>query len=205
MRRLKIRDMDLFQYDMTIRQEYKVFCGVDEAGRGPLAGPVCAAAVILPENVYISGLDDSKKLTEVKREKLYDMITENALSYGIGMVYQDEIDEINILNATYKAMNLAISQLDIPFDIAVIDGNRNVGIECKSMCLVKGDGKSASVAAASVLAKVTRDRYMRDIAEVYPGYMFQKHKGYGTKLHYEKIRELGPCEIHRKTFLKKMH
>ena len=205
MRRLKIRDMDLFQYDMTIRQEYKVFCGVDEAGRGPLAGPVCAAAVILPENVYIPGLDDSKKLTEVKREKLYDMITENALSYGIGMVYQDEIDEINILNATYKAMNLAISQLDIPFDIAVIDGNRNVGIECKSMCLVKGDGKSASVAAASVLAKVTRDRYMRDMAEVYPGYMFQKHKGYGTKLHYEKIRELGPCEIHRKTFLKKMH
>lgn len=205
MRRLRIRDMDLFQYDMTIRQEYKVFCGVDEAGRGPLAGPVCAAAVILPENVYIPGLDDSKKLTEVKREKLYDMITENALSYGIGMVYQDEIDEINILNATYKAMNLAISQLDIPFDIAVIDGNRNVGIECKSMCLVKGDGKSASVAAASVLAKVTRDRYMRDMAEVYPGYMFQKHKGYGTKLHYEKIRELGPCEIHRKTFLKKMH
>lgn len=205
MRRLKIRDMDLFQYDMTIRQEYKVFCGVDEAGRGPLAGPVCAAAVILPENVYIPGLDDSKKLTEVKREKLYDMITENALSYGIGMVYQDEIDEINILNATYKAMNLAISQLDIPFDIAVIDGNRNVGIECKSMCLVKGDGKSASVAAASVLAKVTRDRYMRDMAEVYPGYMFQQHKGYGTKLHYEKIRELGPCEIHRKTFLKKMH
>lgn len=205
MRRLKIRDMDLFQYDMTIRQEYKVFCGVDEAGRGPLAGPVCAAAVILPENVYIPGLDDSKKLTEVKREKLYDMITENALSYGIGMVYQDEIDEINILNATYKAMNLAISQLDIPFDIAVFDGNRNVGIECKSMCLVKGDGKSASVAAASVLAKVTRDRYMRDMAEVYPGYMFQKHKGYGTKLHYEKIRELGPCEIHRKTFLKKMH
>ena len=205
MRRLKIRDMDLFQYDMTIRQEYKVFCGVDEAGRGPLAGPVCAAAVILPENVHIPGLDDSKKLTEVKREKLYDMITENALSYGIGMVYQDEIDEINILNATYKAMNLAISQLDIPFDIAVIDGNRNVGIECKSMCLVKGDGKSASVAAASVLAKVTRDRYMRDMAEVYPGYMFQKHKGYGTKLHYEKIRELGPCEIHRKTFLKKMH
>ena len=205
MRRLKIRDMDLFQYDMMIRQEYKVFCGVDEAGRGPLAGPVCAAAVILPENVYIPGLDDSKKLTEVKREKLYDMITENALSYGIGMVYQDEIDEINILNATYKAMNLAISQLDIPFDIAVIDGNRNVGIECKSMCLVKGDGKSASVAAASVLAKVTRDRYMRDMAEVYPGYMFQKHKGYGTKLHYEKIRELGPCEIHRKTFLKKMH
>lgn len=205
MRRLRISDMDLFQYDMTIRQEYKVFCGVDEAGRGPLAGPVCAAAVILPENVYIPGLDDSKKLTEVKREKLYDMITENALSYGIGMVYQDEIDEINILNATYKAMNLAISQLKIPFDIAVIDGNRNVGIECKSMCLVKGDGKSASVAAASVLAKVTRDRYMRDMAEVYPGYMFQKHKGYGTKLHYEKIRELGPCEIHRKTFLKKMH
>ena len=182
-----------------------MICGVDEAGRGPLAGPVCAAAVILPFGVVIDGLDDSKKLSEKKRDKLYDVITSVAVSYGIAMVPPERIDQINILNATYEAMNSAIAQLQPSPDIALIDGNRNEGLTFNSRWIVKGDSKSASIAAASILAKVSRDRYMYRMAEKYPQYMFDKHKGYGTKLHYAKILEFGPCDIHRITFLKKMH
>ena len=198
--------MDLWNYEREYSDNgYSIICGVDEAGRGPLAGPVCAAAVILPFGIDIPGLNDSKKLTEAKRNALYDVITGCAVSYGISMVFQDEIDEINILNATFKAMNEAISKLDLKPEIALIDGNRSTSIRYNNACIVGGDGKSASIAAASILAKVTRDRYMYEISEKYPEYCFDKHKGYGTKLHYEKIREFGPCELHRKTFLKKLH
>lgn len=198
--------MDLWQYEREyIEHGYKIICGVDEAGRGPLAGPVCAAAVVLPYKTDISGLNDSKKLSESKREALYDIIYEKALFIGCSMVFQDIIDEINILNATYMAMNDAISKLGIIPDITFIDGNRSSGITYNNVCIVGGDSRSASVAAASIIAKVTRDRYMYEMAEKYPQYMFDKHKGYGTKLHYEMLRHFGPCEIHRKTFLRKMH
>ena len=180
-------------------------CGVDEAGRGPLAGPVYAAAVILPRGLLIEGLDDSKKLSEKKREQLFEEITEKALAYGIAWADEREIDEINILNATFLAMNRAMEKLLVPFDVALIDGNRSSGIIYPNICVVGGDGKSASIAAASILAKVSRDRYMKQLAEIYPQYAFAKHKGYGTKLHYEKLREFGPSPVHRKTFLKKMH
>ena len=183
----------------------KLVCGVDEAGRGPLAGPVCAAAVILPAEIEIEGLNDSKKLKEKKREQLFDVIIEKAADYGIAFATVDEIEELNILNATYLAMNRAISKLGVIPDIALIDGNRNEGIEYPSKTIVGGDGKSASIAAASILAKVTRDRYMFELDRQYPEYMFAKHKGYGTKLHYEKLREFGPSPAHRKSFLKKMH
>ena len=191
--------------EVTAREGIVTVCGVDEAGRGPLAGPVCAAAVILPPGTVIEGLNDSKKLSEKKREKLYDVILEKAVAYGIASASEKEIDEINILNATYLAMNRAIEKLSLAPDIALIDGNRSAGIACNNMCVVGGDGKSASIAAASILAKVTRDRYMLEMAKQYPEYLFEKHKGYGTKLHYEKLREYGPSEIHRVTFLKKMH
>ena len=183
----------------------KLVCGVDEAGRGPLAGPVCAAAVILPAEIEIEGLNDSKKLKEKKREQLFDVIIEKAADYGIAFATVDEIEELNILNATYLAMNRAISKLGVIPDIALIDGNRNEGIEYPSKTIVGGDGKSASIAAASILAKVTRDRYMFELDRQYPEYMFAKHKGYGTKLHYEKLREFGPSPAHRKSFLKKVH
>lgn len=183
----------------------KVLCGVDEAGRGPLAGPVCAAAVILPRGLEIKGLNDSKKLSEKKREELYELITEKALAYGIAFAEVEEIERLNILEATFLAMNRAIGKLAIKPELALIDGNRNKGIETVSRCVVKGDSQCADIAAASVLAKVTRDRYMLQMAEIYPQYHFEKHKGYGTKLHYEAIREHGPSPIHRLSFLRKMH
>lgn len=179
-------------------------CGVDEAGRGPLAGPVYAAAVVLPEGCSIEGLDDSKKLTEKKREALYDIIKNTAVSCAVGIATVEEIDTVNILNATFLAMTRAIEGLDVSPDCALIDGNRapKINIECRT--IVKGDAKCPSIAAASVLAKVSRDRYMREMAEKYPQYQFEKHKGYGTKLHYEMIEKYGICPIHRKTFLKKI-
>jgi len=183
---------------------HSTICGVDEAGRGPLAGPVFAAAVILPYKTDIPGLNDSKKLSEKKREELYTMIVGSAVAYAIASADENEIDTLNILNATYLAMNRAIGALSVKPSISLIDGNRNSGITTDSKCIIGGDGLSASIAAASILAKVSRDRYMADIAEKYPMYMFEKHKGYGTKLHYEKIHEHGPSDIHRMSFLKKL-
>ena len=198
--------MDLWEIENEIAASgVAPVCGVDEAGRGPLAGPVCAAAVILPLGLEIPGLNDSKKLSEKKRDALYDLITANARSYGIAFATVEEIERLNILGATYLAMNRAIAQLDPAPALALIDGNRNAGIEWESRCVVDGDAKCASVAAASILAKVTRDRWMLEMAERYPQYGFAKHKGYGTKAHYEALRAFGPCEIHRPSFLKKMH
>jgi len=184
---------------------YAVLAGVDEAGRGPLAGPVCAAAVILPFGLEIPGLDDSKKLTEKKREALFDVIRDEAVSCGIAFATHEEIDEHNILGATFLAMDRALGQLTAPFDLALVDGNRVKGLNFPAESLVKGDSRCAAIAAASILAKVTRDRYMLELAEQYPQYGFEQHKGYPTALHYARLREFGPCEIHRKTFLKKMH
>lgn len=186
-------------------QGYSLLCGVDEAGRGPLAGPVCAAAVILPAGLEIPGLNDSKKLSEKQREALFEPIKAAAKAYGIAFATVEEIENLNILNATFLAMNRAISQLFPQPELALIDGNRNTGITVPSRCVVKGDSRCADIAAASVLAKVSRDRYMLEMAEKYPEYGFERHKGYGTKLHYEAIRQYGPCPIHRLSFLKKMH
>ena len=183
----------------------ELICGVDEAGRGPLAGPVCAAAVILPRGLEREGLNDSKKLGEKKRDKLFDAICAEAVSYGIAFASVEEIEEVNILNAAMLAMNRAIEKLSVKPTLALIDGNRDSAINMPSRCVVKGDAKCADIAAASILAKVTRDRYMLEIAGKYPEYHFEKHKGYGTKLHYEALREYGPCEIHRLSFLRKMH
>ena len=180
-------------------------CGVDEAGRGPLAGPVCAAAVILPRGLVIEGLNDSKKLSEKRREALYDEITAAALAYGIAFASVEEIEEKNILEATFLAMNRAIERLSLRPALALIDGNRNKGIAAASRCVIGGDGKCADIAAASILAKVTRDRYMLKMAEEYPQYGFEKHKGYGTAAHYAAIRACGPSPIHRMSFLRKMH
>ena len=180
-------------------------CGVDEAGRGPLAGPVCAAAVMLPRNLVIPGLNDSKKLSPKKRDALYDAILAQAVSYGIAFATVEEIEKWNILGATFLAMNRAIEQLSEPPTLALIDGNRNSGIHGNSQCVVGGDGKCAEIAAASILAKVTRDRYMLQMAEKYPQYGFAQHKVYGTAAHYAALREYGPCPIHRPSFLKKMH
>lgn len=180
-------------------------CGVDEAGRGPLAGPVCAAAVILPANLEIPGLTDSKKLSDKKRRELFPIIMEQAVSYGIGLASQDEIDEINILQATFLAMERALSQLKVRPDLVLIDGNRQKDFGLSVETVVKGDSLSASIAAASVLAKVTRDDIMISMAQTYPGYGFEVHKGYGTKAHYLALEKLGPSPIHRKTFLKKLY
>lgn len=180
---------------------YKAVCGVDEAGRGPLAGPVYAAAVILPEGREIEGLNDSKKLTEKKREALFDVITEKALSYSIASVDAKTIDEINILQATYLAMKKAVEGLDIPADYALVDGNRMPPLSVDGETVVKGDAKSPSIAAASILAKVSRDRYMLELDKAFPQYQFAKHKGYGTKLHYEMLTEHGISEHHRMSFL----
>ena len=197
---------DLWKLENEIYAEgYSLLCGVDEAGRGPLAGPVCAAAVILPRGLEIPGLNDSKKLSEKKREELYGLIVERAVSYGIAFASVEEIETYNILNATYLAMNRALSKLDPQPALALIDGNRNSGIEMESRCVVKGDANCADIAAASVLAKVTRDRYMLKLAEEYPQYHFDQHKGYGTALHYEALREFGPSPVHRPSFLRKMH
>lgn len=191
--------------DTELYEKYANICGVDEAGRGPLAGPVYAAAVILPRGLELPGLDDSKKLTEKKRENLFELIRENAVAYSIASASEKEIDDINILGATYLAMNRAIEGLSIKADFALIDGNRSEGIDIANRTVVGGDGIYSCIAAASILAKVSRDRFMLEMAEKYPEYAFERHKGYGTKLHYELLREHGPSEIHRMTFLKKMH
>lgn len=197
--------IDWHKYENKARSAgYKTICGVDEAGRGPLAGPVCAAAVILPEGCVIDGLNDSKKLTEKKREALFDVIKEKAVAYSVAMASEKEIDEINILQATFLAMNRAVNSLSVKPDFVLVDGNRDPKLGIKTETVIKGDALSASVAAASVLAKVTRDRYMLEMCKQYPQYMFEKHKGYGTKLHYEMIEKYGISDIHRKSFLKKL-
>lgn len=198
--------MTLFEYDSEIRKSYPIFCGVDEAGRGPLAGDVYAAAVVFDENTIIEGLNDSKKLSEKKREQLFDEITEKAVSYCIATASVEEIEKYNILNATFMAMKRAVQGLSVHPETAFVDGNRiPPDMPCGVQTLVKGDGLSASIAAASVLAKVSRDRYMKQIAEKYPEYQFEKHKGYGTKLHNELIIKYGPSPVHRMSFLKKLY
>lgn len=197
---------NLWAIEDACREEgFSVICGVDEAGRGPLAGPVCAAAVILPEHLEIPGLNDSKKLSDKRRRELFPVIREQALAYGIGFASQEEIDEINILQATFLAMRRALDQLQVRPDLALIDGDRQTdfGLPCKT--IIKGDSLSASIAAASVLAKVSRDDVMLQLAEQYPGYGFEIHKGYGTKAHYAALEALGPSPIHRKSFLKKFY
>jgi len=197
---------ELWELENEIYAEgFSLICGVDEAGRGPLAGPVYAAAVILPRDAVIEGLNDSKKLAEKKREALFDVITERALTYGVASASVEEIEKLNILNATFLAMNRAIDKLDPIPELAHIDGNRSTGIAMPSRCIVKGDSRCADIAAASILAKVSRDRYMLNLAEKYPQYHFEQHKGYGTKLHYEALREYGPSPEHRPSFLRKMH
>ena len=182
-----------------------VICGVDEAGRGPLAGPVCAAAVILPKHLQIPGLTDSKKLTDKKRRELFPIIQEQAVAYGIGLASEAEIDEINILQATFLAMGRALSQLSVRPEIALIDGNRETDFGLPVKTVVKGDSLSANIAAASVLAKVTRDNNMVELAKQYPAYGFEIHKGYPTRAHYDALRAHGPCPIHRMSFLKKFY
>ena len=195
-------NIDWLFYENSAKEKgYKLICGVDEAGRGPLAGPVFAAAVILPEGKIIEGVNDSKKLSEKKRELLFDKIIEEALDYSIASASEKEIDELNILNATYLAMKRAVEGLKSA-DYALIDGNRMPPLNIEGETVIKGDAKSASIAAASILAKVSRDRVMLEHAEKYPQYQFEKHKGYGTKLHYEMLDKYGPSDIHRQTFLR---
>ncbi len=197
--------MDWLLYENEAKSKgYNVICGVDEAGRGPLAGPVFAAAVILPEGHIIEGVNDSKKLSEKKRDLLFDKIIDECVCYSIGTASEREIDEINILQATFLAMKRAVDGLEIKPDLALVDGNQIPPVNADVLTIVKGDGKSASIAAASIIAKVARDRYMLELAKQYPQYEFERHKGYGTKLHYEKIAEHGICEAHRRTFLKKV-
>ena len=199
-------NVNLWEIENSLYAEgYKMICGVDEAGRGPLAGPVCAAAVILPKGLELPGLNDSKKLTDKKRRELFPIIKEQAIAYGIGLASHEEIDEINILQATYLAMERAIAQLEGKADFALIDGNRTKDFGLPVRTVVKGDSLSASIAAASVLAKVTRDDIMLEMAEKYPEYGFEVHKGYGTKAHYDALRAHGHSEIHRMTFLKKFY
>ena len=197
--------MEWFLYENeVVKNGYNSICGVDEAGRGPLAGPVCAAAVILNPDQIIEGVNDSKKLSEKKREELFDIIKEKAVSYNIAWASVEEIEEINILNAAMLAMKRAVEGLKIPADYALIDGNKTPDLKIPCRAIVKGDATSMSIAAASILAKVSRDRLMREYAEKYPEYSFEKHKGYGTKLHTEAIKKYGICEIHRPSFLKKI-
>lgn len=197
--------MDWLLYENEKYNEgYKIICGVDEAGRGPLAGPVYAAAVILEKAQTIEGVNDSKKLSEKKRELLFDKIINECKDYSIGTASEKEIDELNILQATFLAMKRAVDGLSVKPDCALVDGNQIPNLDCDVTTVVKGDSKSESIAAASILAKVSRDRYMLEMAEKYPQYGFEKHKGYGTKLHYEMIEKYGICDIHRKTFLKKV-
>ena len=191
--------------DSFYTQGYKVICGVDEAGRGPLAGPVCAAAVILPEHLEIPGLTDSKKLTDKKRRALFPVIQEQAIAFGIGFASEQEIDEINILQATFLAMRRAMELLKVRPDLALIDGNRETDFGLPVHTVIKGDSLSLNIAAASVLAKVSRDDVMLRLAETYPAYGFDIHKGYGTRAHYEALEKIGPCPIHRKSFLKKFY
>lgn len=196
---------ELFDYDSQLRKEYPVICGVDEAGRGPLAGDVYAAAVVLNDDVLINYLNDSKKISEKRRELLYDEVIEKADAYCIATASVEEIDRLNILQATMLAMKRAVAGLGVQPDIALIDGNRLPDIDCKSRYVIHGDAVSASIAAASILAKVARDRYMRELDEKYPQYCFGKHKGYGTAMHYEKLAEYGISDVHRRTFLKKLY
>lgn len=196
--------MDWFYYEKeAAARGFCAVCGIDEAGRGPLAGPVYAAAVILPPDCVIEGLNDSKKLTEARREKLFDVIVEKAVAYGIGSADEKEIDSLNILQATYLAMRRAVEALPVPCDYAMVDGNRMPPLPVPRETIVKGDAKSASIAAASILAKVSRDRVMMQYHEQYPAYGFNAHKGYGTRTHYAALEAYGPCPIHRLTFLKK--
>jgi len=198
------QEIDRYYYERTAAEHgFTVVCGIDEAGRGPLAGPVFAAAVILPEGVAIEGLNDSKKLSEKKRDRLFDEIKERAI-YAVASASEQEIDELNILNATYLAMQRAFEALPERPQAAFVDGNRLPKLPVPAKAIVKGDSLSASIAAASIMAKVSRDRYMLELDKKYPEYCFSKHKGYGTKLHYEKIRECGISDVHRKTFLKKL-
>lgn len=198
--------VDMWEYeDKYFDQGMKLICGVDEAGRGPLAGPVCAAAVILPPHIDIPGLNDSKKLSDKRRRELFPVIKEQALAYAIAFADHMEIDEINILQATFLAMERALSQLNVRPEVALIDGNRQKDFGLPVETIIHGDSRSASIAAASILAKVTRDDLMLEMADQYPGYGFEIHKGYGTKAHYDALRALGPCAIHRVSFLKKFY
>ncbi len=204
--RKTIQAPDLWRIEEELYESgFRLLCGVDEAGRGPLAGPVYAAACILPRGLVIPGLNDSKKLTEKKREELFEVIKSEAVTCGVAFAGVEEIETLNILRATYLAMNRAIAQLSPQPELALIDGNRNDGIAVNCRCIVKGDAKCADIAAASVLAKVTRDAFMLELAEKYPEYGFEKHKGYGTAAHYEALRRFGPSPVHRLSFLKKMH
>lgn len=196
--------MDLFEFDNEIRKNCSCFCGVDEAGRGPLAGDVYAAAVVFDEGVCIEGINDSKKLSEKKRELLYDEIIEKASDYCIATASVEEIEEINILNAAMLAMKRAVDGLSVKPQLALIDGNKSPLVFCETQTVIKGDAKSQSIAAASILAKVARDRYMCKIDEELPQYLFSRHKGYGTKLHYEMIEKYGISKYHRPSFLKKV-
>ena len=196
---------ELTMWEIEDSLDLNVLCGVDEAGRGPLAGPVCAAAVILPVHLQIPGLNDSKKLTDKKRRELFPVIQQQAIAYGIGLASEAEIDEINILQATFLAMRRALEQLTVLPEIALIDGNRETDFGLPVKTVVKGDSLSANIAAASVLAKVTRDNIMVELAQQYPEYGFEIHKGYGTKAHYEALRTYGPSPIHRRSFLKKFY
>lgn len=191
--------------DACAARGYKMICGVDEAGRGPLAGPVCAAAVILPTDVPFDGLNDSKKLSDKKRRELYPLIKQHAVAYCVVLVDEKEIDEINILQATMQAMSRAVSGLSQKPDYVLVDGNRLPELDIEAEAVVHGDSLSASIAAASILAKVTRDNYMLEMDAKYPEYGFAVHKGYGTKAHYAALHKHGPCPIHRMTFLKKLY
>lgn len=197
--------MDWLKYEnKALESGFEIICGVDEAGRGPLAGPVYAAAVILPKGHIVEGVNDSKKISEKKRDMLFDKIIEECVCYSVGVATEKEIDEINILQATFLAMRRAVDGLEIKPDIALIDGNKRPGLDIAEQEIIKGDAKSANIAAASIIAKVSRDRYMLKMAEKYPKYQFEKHKGYGTKLHYEMLEKYGISPIHRRTFLKKL-
>ncbi len=199
-------DVNLWQIEERCYEGgFDLICGIDEAGRGPLAGPVCAAAVILPRGLVVEGLNDSKKLTDKRRRELFDVIIDQAEAYGIAFASEQEVDEINILQATFLAMERAVDQLSVKPDLALVDGNRAPGLPVPVKTVVKGDSLSANIAAASILAKVTRDRFMEEMDEKYPVYGFAVHKGYGTKRHYEALREHGPSPIHRMTFLKKFY
>lgn len=196
--------MNWLEYEnAALNSGFEVVCGIDEAGRGPLAGPVYAAAVILPIGHIVEGVNDSKKISEKKRDLLFDKIIDECVCYSVGTASEQEIDEINILQATFLAMRRAVAGLEIKPDIALVDGNKKPGLDIAEQTIVKGDSKSANIAAASIIAKVSRDRYMLEMAEKYPQYQFEKHKGYGTKLHYEMLEKYGISPIHRKTFLKK--
>lgn len=195
---------NLYDFDKALKETYPILCGADEAGRGPLCGPVCCAAVIIKDGFNCEEINDSKKLTEKKREKLFDIIIKNCLAYSIVMVDPEVIDEINILNASLEGIKQAVKHLDITPDLLIVDGNKTPkDMEIESKAIVKGDSKSLSIAAASILAKVSRDKYMQQLHEEYPQYQLDKHKGYPTKLHYELIAEYGIKDFYRKSFFKK--